>query len=257
VAVVLFVLQLIAIIGLADHAVSALHETRIVMKAVAAALLWTAGYGLVYIALEPFVRRRWPDRLIAWVRLLSGNWRDPIVGRDVLIGVAAALGHVALALIPFVLGVAPLMTSTAMLRNGFAPVAGVAQIVHYGIVLGLTLMIVLMILTIILRRRAFAAIALFALLSVVFHFGSNDPRMLPSFIGGAALVAFVVARFGLLASVVYCATFFLFMNNILPSELAWYTARALVAPAFVVVLALWAFRCSLGTQSPWRGMLDD
>ena len=48
-------------------------------------ILWT-----VYLALEPYVRRHWPRTLISWSRLLAGQWRDPIVGRDVLIG--AALG---------------------------------------------------------------------------------------------------------------------------------------------------------------------
>jgi tRNA A-37 threonylcarbamoyl transferase component Bud32 len=254
-AIALFTLQLISEIGLADHALSVAHETTIVLMATATALLWTAGYYLVYIALEPFVRRRWPDRLIAWVRLLAGDWRDPMVGRDVLVGVAAGLGHVTLALVPFVLGLTPIMGSTSMLQNALAPIAVIAKHIHYGIVQGLTLMIALMILTIFLRRRDLAAIGVFALLFVVFHFASTDPRMLPTFVGGAALVAFIVARFGLLASVAYCTTFFLFVTNVMPTDLAWYTTRTLVAPLFVVALAIWAFRTSLGSQSPWQNVL--
>jgi serine/threonine-protein kinase len=41
---------------------------------------------LLYLALEPFVRRLSPDMLIGWSRLLAGQVRDPRVGRDVLIG---------------------------------------------------------------------------------------------------------------------------------------------------------------------------
>ena len=44
---------------------------------------------LFYLALEPYVRRLWPELPIGWSRLLSGRVRDPLVGRDVLIGVAA------------------------------------------------------------------------------------------------------------------------------------------------------------------------
>jgi hypothetical protein len=51
-------------------------------------------YGLGYLALEPAVRRRWPWRLTAWNRLLDGRLGDPMVGRDLLIGLA--LGAVAL-----------------------------------------------------------------------------------------------------------------------------------------------------------------
>src|SRR4030081_2070098 len=41
-----------------------------------------------YLALEPYVRRRDPHTLISWSRLLAGQWRDPLVGRDLLIGAA-------------------------------------------------------------------------------------------------------------------------------------------------------------------------
>lgn len=46
--------------------------------------------GFGYAAMEPHVRRHWPRFLVTWVRLLRGNWRDPVVGRDVLLGMAAS-----------------------------------------------------------------------------------------------------------------------------------------------------------------------
>src|SRR5205823_13767396 len=52
-----------------------------------AALLW-----VFYVALEPYVRRFWPDGILGWTRLLSGYVRDPRVGRDVLIGCAVGVG---------------------------------------------------------------------------------------------------------------------------------------------------------------------
>ena len=49
--------------------------------------LFVAGLSwLIYIALEPLIRRRWPDSLIAWTRLLSGRFTDPLVGRVLLAG---------------------------------------------------------------------------------------------------------------------------------------------------------------------------
>lgn len=42
---------------------------------------------LWYLALEPYVRKRWPQVLISWSRLLAGRFRDPLVGRDILVGV--------------------------------------------------------------------------------------------------------------------------------------------------------------------------
>ena len=46
-----------------------------------AAIAWVA-----YFAVEPYVRRFWPQILITWNRLLEGKFRDPLVGRDILIG---------------------------------------------------------------------------------------------------------------------------------------------------------------------------
>ena len=42
---------------------------------------------VLYLALEPYVRRYWPQAMISWTRALGGRWRDPLVGRDVLYGV--------------------------------------------------------------------------------------------------------------------------------------------------------------------------
>jgi eukaryotic-like serine/threonine-protein kinase len=47
---------------------------------------------LLYIALEPHLRRVWPETMIGWSRLLAGSLRDPLVGRDVLVGVLVAIG---------------------------------------------------------------------------------------------------------------------------------------------------------------------
>ena len=41
---------------------------------------------LYYVALEPLVRRFWPDILISWSRLMSGRYRDPRIGSDLLVG---------------------------------------------------------------------------------------------------------------------------------------------------------------------------
>jgi len=49
-------------------------------------LIGTALLSACYLALEPVVRRRCPHQLTAWTRLTSGRWRDPLVGRDILVG---------------------------------------------------------------------------------------------------------------------------------------------------------------------------
>ena len=49
-----------------------------------AVFIWVA-----YMAMEPAMRRRWAKLLISWSRLMSGRFRDPLVGRDILIGAIA------------------------------------------------------------------------------------------------------------------------------------------------------------------------
>jgi hypothetical protein len=76
-----------------EHHVATIWETYFV-------LFGGLGWGLfvstliwvLYIALEPFVRRRWPQVLVSWTRVLSGEFTDPLVGRDVLVGCAAGVG---------------------------------------------------------------------------------------------------------------------------------------------------------------------
>ncbi len=48
---------------------------------------------LWYSGLEPLVRRIWPQTLITWTRAVAGQLRDPLVGRDLLVGTVFGLIH--------------------------------------------------------------------------------------------------------------------------------------------------------------------
>lgn len=74
----------------ANHLPSAAAEWSSFVQGTALALFIGALVWTLYIALEPSVRRHWPGTLVGWTRLLSGRWRDPIVGRDLLVGSCAA-----------------------------------------------------------------------------------------------------------------------------------------------------------------------
>jgi hypothetical protein len=63
-----------------------------VLKIGVAHAMVSAGFFLMwYVAVEPLIRRIWPDALVTWVRLISGRFSDPVVGRDLLIGVLSGL----------------------------------------------------------------------------------------------------------------------------------------------------------------------
>ncbi len=68
------------------HHVGSIDEFDTILIALGWALPITTLATVMYLALEPYVRRRDPHTLISWTRLLTGQWRDPLVGRDILIG---------------------------------------------------------------------------------------------------------------------------------------------------------------------------
>jgi predicted Ser/Thr protein kinase len=70
----------------AHHFSDAATEMNQFFVALALSLLSAGLIWIAYLALEPIVRRRWAAGMIGWTRLLAGRWRDPLVGRDVLIG---------------------------------------------------------------------------------------------------------------------------------------------------------------------------
>src|SRR5262249_41309694 len=80
---------------------------------------------ILYVGLEPLVRRLWPSMLVAWARVLSGGLRDPLIGRDALIGVAAGAAMALVQLVPFL--TAPLIgrPAPAPFQTDLTPLLGV------------------------------------------------------------------------------------------------------------------------------------
>lgn len=92
-AFVLFLDMLLWLCG-ASH-VPTLYELDSFFKRLSEALLDAGICWIVYLAIEPYVRRRWPQIMITWSRLLGGGVRDPLVGGHLLIGGAFGVGMAA------------------------------------------------------------------------------------------------------------------------------------------------------------------
>jgi hypothetical protein len=89
----------------AHHLAAFNDEAQAFFLACGQALLIGGLVWLTYLAIEPAVRRSWPNMLISWSRLMGGAWRDQRVGRDVLAGVSVGVGATLLAAIfPLVAG---------------------------------------------------------------------------------------------------------------------------------------------------------
>jgi serine/threonine protein kinase len=91
----------------ARHYASLLVEDDRLFEFLAHAIVNTGTVWLLYVALEPYVRRYAPAILISWTRVLAGQFVNPRVGRDVLIGVAVG---VAIALLGWASVLVPAVT---------------------------------------------------------------------------------------------------------------------------------------------------
>jgi eukaryotic-like serine/threonine-protein kinase len=70
------------------HVRSGEGEWMLLLIAVGKSLTDAAASWCFYLALEPHARRIHPRFVISWTRLIRGRVRDPLVGRDILFGVA-------------------------------------------------------------------------------------------------------------------------------------------------------------------------
>jgi Protein kinase domain len=265
VGVAMFLLKFAAQLVMTEHEPVFDHELAIVQTALAWALLWGVVFAFLYIAVEPYVRRRWPDRLISWARLLAGKWRDPMVGRDLLIGILAGALHTLIVanlgkIRSFVTGepTLPFSGDWALLASSTLGLGQFLVAATRGIVAGLVMMTLLMVLAIVLRRRWLAVSAFFVLNMVAYSFASTELWILTPHLAIAAIYTLVVSRFGLLAAAAMHMTFLAVFFAPLPDTFAWYTARGLVPVVLLLALAIWAFFTSLGGQRAFAAnLLDD
>ena len=85
-------------LGLAQWAAQAHHvpdfatEQNAFFEACADQMFRAGIAWLAYLGIEPWIRRHWPASLISWSRMLAGSFRDPLVGRDILLGAAFGVG---------------------------------------------------------------------------------------------------------------------------------------------------------------------
>ncbi|HUP60983.1 MAG TPA: serine/threonine-protein kinase [Thermoanaerobaculia bacterium] len=257
IAIAFFVLLLIAILGFSEHEPSMLHELRVLGRALESSLLGTATVYLAYIALEPYLRRRSPERLVAWARLLAGNWRDPMVGRDVLIGLTAGVAQAAGSVLSGVVRqwvkngdwIASGSLEVRLLDRSHFWLPHVASALTTALVLGMNYMILLMLLTMLLRRRALAAAGFFAIMMTLFGLAAGlSTLQLPWLAANCIMITFVLVRYGLLATIMLQFGFFTLFFFPQPAPLGWYTARALIPIVIVLAIAVWAARTSVGDQ---------
>ncbi|HEY0142076.1 MAG TPA: serine/threonine-protein kinase [Thermoanaerobaculia bacterium] len=259
-AVFTFALRMIYWLFHAHHTATAGEVTQRLIDGLQSALYWTALIALLHLALEPFVRRRWPEWIISWSRLLAGDLRDPLVGRDVLIGCAFG---VAIILSSQLFPILPANNSPLVIQLGLEGARGfIALLVNQisASILFSFIVVSLLLFFAMLTRRNAVAIGLTWLLIYAALGLSGPPTLVRLFLHllVPTLLITVIARYGVLA--LMTAFFFTHLWAFYPvttEVTAWYATSANLQVLLLIGIAVYGFRTSLAGQRLVRADLFD
>ena len=213
----------------------------------------------IYMAVEPFIRRRLPETIITWSRLLAGQFRDSLVGRDVLIGVLTAVGYRAVNVLVL------LWTSTTP-TVGIDPDALLDTRHNLGLLMnsfgsavtGVFILFEFFLLLMILRKQWLTAafVILINAIGGVSIGGDTSVIIVLLWLLGVGPGVFLLLRFGLVAGCVYYyANALLIVFPVTTNFSAWYASGGMFAIAVTLALAGYAFYASLGGQKLFEGKL--
>jgi serine/threonine-protein kinase len=218
---------------------------RVVSRALlTAGILW-----VIYLALEPWVRRYWPHTMISWTRYTTRGFRDPLVGRDLLYGAACgALGSVLMVLYTALRGGEPSLPSLSALLGVRYEAAQMLTAVPGALLSSTIYLLMLFLLRVLLRKQWLAGPAFVIIMSVVPAIGSATIRL--DIMEGAVFfgaVTFVLLRFGLLAAIAAYVSYYLLQTYPPTLDLsAWYVGLVPIPLLAVAAIAIYGFRTSLG-----------
>jgi hypothetical protein len=263
-ASVVFVLQFVVWVLRATHTPTLNLELSRLCVACLQALGVAALVAILYAALEPLARRYWPEMLIAWARLLTGRWRDAVVGHHVLVGVcfgcALALLFATERAVVLALGWQarePPTTENAaeVLLGGRVAASAILAALHDALARALLFLLLLALLRAVVRRPLWAAMLAALLLSAVVIPRGAHPATAWLALGvcGVGLGVWIMVRFGFIALTV--ALFISLVLNRFPfawSARAWSFDLSLAALAVVAAVALAGF---WGTRATSRAEL--
>jgi serine/threonine-protein kinase len=251
------------------HPVLGLAEVGLLILATQWALFTAAIAWVIYVALEPYTRRLWPQVLISWTRLLSGRLGDPLVGRDILIGYLAggvlAVLVVLSSMTPSWIGGPPQQPQTLALthhtldgaRHGLGMFFDVQTSATF---VPLALMFLIVLLRFLLRNRWLAAGGTWLVMTLIGALsagGGNPFDWLFSALAFGLVIA-ILLRGGLLATILSH-----FFSNILlglPLTLdftAWYAPWALGVLVLASVLPLYGFYVSMAGKPLFEDVLQE
>jgi hypothetical protein len=236
------------------HHVPNFYEFSLFLTFLGFGLVFSSFFWVLYIALEPYVRRRWPATLVSWSRLLAGGFRDPLVGRDVLVGclmgaLIADLNRLGW-FVPSWLDdppTRPLSGPDWQFLGARVIIANISNNVIFSLLLSFLFLFVLFLFRALLRKEWAAAVAFVLFNSAFFAYSGSPVVFVTNLILNVATV-FLLIRLGLLALVASVVFQLCLVENfpLTTQGSAWYAGISLAGILLMAAMAFYGFYTSLG-----------
>jgi serine/threonine protein kinase len=229
---------------------------QLVSNRIAFTLFYAVLLFVLYIALEPALRSRWPQSIVTWNRVLTGRWQDARVAAHVLIGAAAGALLWTCTELLLIAAADGLNTVGGLFTlNGTRQwIAGTANRAQSALVFGLFIFFVIFALRTVLRKDWLAALATAVVLAsqqADLATSINWDVMLFVYVLLFSAFGLVLLRVGLVSTI--SALFFLNTLNglTLGTDLStWYAPTGFATLAFMLAIVFVAFRQSLSEAKP-------
>ncbi|MBW3565312.1 MAG: serine/threonine protein kinase [Acidobacteria bacterium] len=253
-ATTIFVLLATSSILRADHSISITIEWRLIVDLVALALFRAVVIAVIYLALEPYLRRKWPTLLVSWSRLLAKRFTDPLVGRDVFLGTVASLVASGLYVASRILPGGPLAIESggygSTLSSARQALAVLLNIFVSSVLPTLVFAAIMVGIAILFRKRIFGMIGIYLMMMVITLAGGFDgPIQLIASLLINFVAVLILGRLGLLATFVYFSVGGLFAIPMTFDTSRFFFATSMIPVAFILLLLLYGFFVSLGSRS--------
>jgi hypothetical protein len=242
--------------ALRAHHIDTVDEFDGLFIALSWACLVTTMAFLLYLALEPFVRKNAPQTLIAWSRLMAGDFRDSLVGRDLLIaavyGIWLTIFESSDNLLLPLLGKLPPSPGTIATDslNGVRYALGTLPYFTLVFVLYGLFIFFLFFMVRLLVRNVWVAALIIVLLGALTNNGGEYPvlQMLYAAVIWGSII-FVLRRFGLLALVVGLVVQNVLIVFPLTSHFSrWYANAGVTGLLAIAILAVYGYRTAVAGQ---------
>jgi len=215
---------------------------------------------MLYLGLEPLMRRFWPRLLIGWTRALDGRLRDPMVARDLLVGLALGMLMSVIEPVSAVVATAvgeppprPFDDSIETLSFGWMALDQLLRVLPAAAINGLLGALMFTLMRLLCRRQWLALLLLFPIAALGFPMAGTFGAMpFDLAVNGLKCVvfAFAMLQFGILAGSVAVALYMWTSKAPLTMDFSsWHATPTILLAGLLTVLALFAARHVCGREA--------